>query len=138
PVGGLPAFQPSAPQYPACTYTPPLLKQGPTNSTPTTAVSRPQPAVARGQKPEESRPTPLTMPTPEELGIAVPKSAVGPIDWAAVRARLDRIGAPAFTLERAGTGYHVSCRLPAGRSVEGRGATEADAIRQALDQAERR
>jgi len=35
-------------------------------------------------------------------------------------------------------GYHFSCRLPAGRSAEGRGASEADAIRQALEQAERK
>jgi hypothetical protein len=115
-----------------------MLKQGPTNPTPAAAVSRPQPAVARGQKPEEPRSTPLAMPTPEDLGIAMPKSAVSAVDWVAVRTRLDRVGATAFTLERAGTGYHFSCRLPTGRSAEGRGTTEADAIRQALDQAERR
>jgi hypothetical protein len=78
------------------------------------------------------------MPTPEELGIVTPKSAVTSVDWASVRSRLDRLGATAFTLERAGTGYHFTCRLPTGRSADGRGATEADAIRQALDQAERR
>jgi hypothetical protein len=127
------------PQYPACTYTPPLLKQGPTN--PSAAAARPQPVakpVARGQKPEDSRPAPLAMPTPEELGIVMPKSTVTPVDWASVRSRLDRLGATAFTLERAGTGYHFSCRLPTGRSAEGRGVTEADAIRQALEQAERK
>jgi hypothetical protein len=78
------------------------------------------------------------MPTPEELGIAMPKSVVMPVDWASVRARLDRIGATAFTLERAGSGFHFTCRLPTGRAAEGRGVTEADAIRQALDQAERK
>ena len=77
------------------------------------------------------------MPTPEELGIPMPRPAITPVDWSSVRARLDRLGATAFSLERAGTGYRFSCRLPAGRSAEGRGATEADAIRQALDQAER-
>ena len=78
------------------------------------------------------------MPTPEQLGIAMPKPAATPVDWASVRARLDRVGATAFTLERAGPVYHFTCRLPAVRSAEGRGATEADAIRQALEQAERK
>jgi hypothetical protein len=94
--------------------------------------------VARAQKPEDPRPAQLAMPTPEELGIAMPKPAAASVDWASVRARLDRLGATGFSLERAGAGYHFSCRLPAGRSSEGRGATEADAIRQALDQAERK
>jgi hypothetical protein len=115
-----------------------MLKQAPISSTPTAAVARPQPAVARGQKPDEPRQAALAMPTPEELGIGTSKPAAGPIDWLTVRARLDRVGATAFALERAGTGYHFSCRLPTGRSAEGRGATEADAIRQALDQAERK
>jgi hypothetical protein len=115
-----------------------MLKQGPINPAAATAVSRPQPAVARGQKPEEARPAPLAMPTPEDLGISMPKPAAMPVDWSSIRARLDRLGATAFSMERAGGSFHFSCRLPAGRSLEGRGATEADAIKQALDQAERR
>src|SRR5947208_113040 len=81
---------------------------------------------------------PLAMPRPEELGSGMRKPAVAPVDWTTIRARLDRVGATAFSLERAGTGYHFTCRLPAGRSADGRGATEADAIRQALEQAERK
>jgi hypothetical protein len=92
----------------------------------------------RGQKPDEARPAPLAMPTPEELGVPVPKAAPAAPDWAAVHARLDRLGATAFALERAGQGYRFTCRLPADRTVEGRGTTQAEAIRMALDQAERR
>jgi hypothetical protein len=93
---------------------------------------------------DEPRSAPLVIPTPEELGIVVPKPVARDraqpevADWTATRAALDRLGAMAFTLEQAGMGYRFSCRLSAGRLVEGRGATEAEAIRLALEQAERR
>jgi hypothetical protein len=125
-------------------YAPPVPPQRPpvAPGTPVAhAPGSPAKPVVRGQKPDEARPAPLVMPTPEELGIPVPKAAPAApaaVDWAAVHARLDRLGATAFALERAGQGYRFTCRLPADRTVEGRGATQVEAIRMALEQAERR
>lgn len=89
------------------------------------------------------------MPTPEQLGIPMPKAPPSAsrererpesvaVDWTALRARLDRLGVTAFTLEKAANGYRFTCHRAAGRLVEGRGATEAEAIRLALEQTERR
>jgi hypothetical protein len=131
-VGGLPALPVYAPAFPPA------------------ARPQPQPAprpparpVVRGQKPDESPRAPaelppLVMPTPQELGIPVPRVTAKPVDWSDVRARLDQLGATGFALEKAGAGYRFTCQLPAGRLVEGRGATEAEAVRLGLEQAEGR
>jgi hypothetical protein len=83
------------------------------------------------------------MPTPEQLGLAPvrPAAAVADTDWAAVHRRLDRLGATCFHLEKATGGTRITCLLPtaqAGRShrVEAQAASEGDAVRLALDQAE--
>jgi hypothetical protein len=100
--------------------------------------------VVRGQKPEEPRPAAppaLAMPPPEALGVPVPRPAA-PVDWAALRVRLDRLGATQFALETLSEGgYRFTCRLPSAdparpRAAEGRAATEAEAVRLALEQAE--
>ena len=80
------------------------------------------------------------MPSPEELGIAKPAA---PVDWPAVQARLDRLGVLKFALEKLPTdGYRFTCLVPGAdpnrpRPVEAVAATEAEALRQGLEQAER-
>jgi hypothetical protein len=78
------------------------------------------------------------MPTPEALGVAMPAA---PPNWTDLRVRLDRVGATDFALEPLPEGgYRFRCRMPAAngsRTVEGRAATEAEAVRRALEQAGR-
>jgi hypothetical protein len=79
------------------------------------------------------------MPPPEALGVSVPRPAV-PVDWTAVRVRLDRLGATQFGLEKLTTGgYSFHFRLPSAdptkpRAIEGRAATEAEAVQRAMEQ----
>jgi hypothetical protein len=110
------------------------------------AAGRAPAPVVRGQMPEEPHPAAappkLALPPPEALGVPVPHPAA-PVDWTALRVRLDRLGATQFALERLPEGdYRFRCRLPSAdpahpRTVEVRAATEAEAVRQALAQAER-
>jgi hypothetical protein len=85
----------------------------------------------RGQSPEEPRsekPLPA-LPSPEELGVSVPK----PANWCELRIRLDRLGASEFQLKPNDGGWHFTCKLRDGRTLEGRGATDADAVIQAIE-----
>jgi hypothetical protein len=76
------------------------------------------------------------MPPPEALGVPVPRPVV-PVDWTAVRVRLDRLGATQFGLEKLATGgYWFHFRLPSAQPIEGRAATEAEAVQRAMEQAE--
>jgi hypothetical protein len=140
-------------------YYPPAYPTQPAAAWPQAAAPQPQqplriaaparPPVARGQMPEEPRrpvappaPTRLEMPSPEELGIAVAKPAAA-VDWSAMHARLDRLGVLKFALEKLPTdGYRFTCLVPGAdpnrpRPVEATAATEAEAVRRAVELAER-
>jgi hypothetical protein len=148
-IGGPPVVQQPYAPYPYPAYVPPAYAQQPPAPRPTPrpastlqAAARPAPVV-RGQKADEpppARPTPrpLEMPSPEALGVPVPAAE---LDWTDLRLRLDRVGATGFALEQVPGGYRFACRVPTAggspRTVEGRAATEAEAVRQALDQAGR-
>ena len=114
---------------PAQPWTPPPSQQA-------VLPRMPNPPVVRGQIPDEApvRPKPqLVMPTPEALGVpAVPPSLTE------LRVRLDRIGATGFSLDPAPEGgYRFRCQVPTAsgpRMVEGRAATEAEAVRRGLEQ----
>jgi hypothetical protein len=56
------------------------------------------------------------------------------VDWCELRVRLDRVGASDFQLTPGEDGWRFSCRLPSGHTLEGRGATDADAVLNALSQ----
>jgi hypothetical protein len=74
------------------------------------------------------------MPPPEALGVSMPAP---PPDWTDLRVRLDRLGATGFSLEKQADGYRFTCevRTTAGpRTLEGRAATEAEAVQRALAQ----
>jgi hypothetical protein len=151
-IGGPPIAQPYYP-YP---YQPPVTNvpgspgyvQQPPAARPTqswpppsqqAAVPRmPAPPVVRGQIPDEppARPTlKLEMPPPEALGVKMPAA---PPDWTDLRVRLDRIGATGFTLDPLPEGgYRFHCQVPTSggqpRTIEGKAATEGEAVRRALD-----
>ena len=121
-IGGSPI--PVYPTYPQAG--PPSYPQAPR---PVAVRPQPRPApTVRGQKAEEPR-TLAAMPTPEQLGVALPK----PADWTELRVRLDRLGASQFTLVKNDGGWRFACQLPGGRSLEGHGATDADAVSDALN-----
>lgn len=137
-IGGLPVVQQPVYQYPP--YVPPAYVPRPPATQQATA--RPSAPVVRGQKPDEVSarpvPRPLEMPSPQALGVPVPATE---LDWTDLRVRLDRMGATGFLMEQVPGGYHFACRVTTAggqpRLVEGRAATEADAVRRALDQAGR-
>jgi hypothetical protein len=140
-IGGPPIVQP----YPQYQYLPPPVPRTPPRTTANAAAARQPrpPAVVRGQSPDEPPARPAVarvpdMPPPEALGVAAP---VTELDWTDLRVKLDRLGATGFVLEKPPEGgYRFACRLPTAgglRTVEGRAATEAEAVRRALTAAGR-
>ena len=81
----------------------------------------------------ERRPLP-PMPTPEQLGVGMPK----PVTMIDLRVRLDRLGASGFQLAQQPDGWRFACRLPNGRTVEALGQCEVEAVQRALLQVEPR
>ena len=106
--------------------------------------SAPRPKV-RMQAPEPtSTSARLSLPPPEQLGLA-PTRSTSPqesLDWNQVRTRLDRMGAVGFhldRLERGGTRvrFFLPARQPnTTQHIEAAADTEAAALRLALDRAE--
>jgi hypothetical protein len=97
--------------------------------------------VVRGQIPDEAPVRPslkLDMPSPEALGVVVPAA---PPNWTDLRVRLDRIGATGFSLDLLPEGgYRFRCQVLTAngpRTVEGRAATEGEAVQRVLGQVRR-
>ena len=114
------------------------------------APQAPRPKI-RLQAPDTPKFVPLILPTPEALGVTVarPKNptptavvpAAAPLDWNLVHARLQRLGALGFHLDRMNQGkVRVSFLLPAGeqrtRAFEVVGDNDASAVAAALQDAE--
>jgi hypothetical protein len=134
-------------------YIPPQFNQVPAPPSPASVVA-PQPSVAgpviraqsgddSGSHPVANKPAPLQMPSPEQMGLkAVSPSDLEHADWIDAHRRLDRIGAQSFFVERlAGGGCHFCCVLPSKDAehihrIEVRAATEDEAVRLALAEAE--
>ena len=91
-----------------------------------------------------SRPSPVTLPTPEQLGVACTPAAARPaatpeaVDWNATHTRLRQLGALGWQVARLPQGgYRFTFLLPTAqpncsRHVEATGASEAEAVRLAL------
>jgi hypothetical protein len=83
----------------------------------------------------------VIIPTPEQLGVA--RRAEMHADWAVTRQRLQELGAVSFQVDHpAAGGCRFVCWLPQGqpgttRCIEAHAATEAEAVRLALDRAAR-
>ena len=107
--------------------------------------------TVRGQDDDAPARPPVRIPTPDELA-ATPKAAVRipspeelglgevgekvvtgdePLDWSMVERKLDAVGAAGYGMEKAATGFRFTVQLPTG-PVVGRGATKAEAVRNAL------
>jgi hypothetical protein len=77
------------------------------------------------------------------VGVAPARPADPAADWQAIRRRLDELRTDGFQLERLSAGgFRFTCWVPggAGRKAQrfaGQGVSEAEAVRDALDQAER-
>ncbi|MFO0810456.1 MAG: hypothetical protein U0746_17665 [Gemmataceae bacterium] len=126
-----PFWEPPAQVAPRPAPRPQPVAPKPVPRAPTPVAAAPKPPAARAQMPEEPRPSvALTLPTPEQLGVPMP------LTWTEIRVRLDRLGANGFALDKEPTGYRFACKLPNGRTIEARAATEGEAARQALAQAE--
>lgn len=85
----------------------------------------------------------MVMPSPEELGLASrSRSAAAPMDWTAIRQRLDALGISGFQLQRLPNGsFRFSCELPTGQGampIRGEAPTEEGAVQQVLNQASAR
>lgn len=117
------------------------------------AAAAPRSPVARfrAQSPDEPlskeipvppRPTPIAMPSPEQLGVAPAQADAGGFDWSGAHRRLDLLGAVACQRERlAQGGYRFTCVLPTTQAdrthrVEAVAASEEEAVRLALQRAE--
>jgi hypothetical protein len=107
--------------------------------------------IVRGQRPEEpiepARPAPrppetIRLPSPEELGVGVRRTADAGLDWDTVHRRLEGLGAVCFQMNRLPQGgWRVTCLLPTGQSdrsqrIEAEAADRDDAVRLVLERAE--
>jgi hypothetical protein len=94
------------------------------------------------QAADEPPPRRLSLPAPEELGVRPPVAAAASVDWNAVRARLDRLGALSFRVDHLpGGDRRVTFLMPTSspnrtRQIETIAASEAAAVQLALEQAE--
>jgi hypothetical protein len=94
--------------------------------------ARPQPVI-RAQS-DDAPPT-VRIPTPDELGLGVPKIVAGdePLDWSMVERKLDAANVSTYQMDKTASGFAFTCKA-AGGTVSGRGASRAEAVRQALAQ----
>ncbi len=88
--------------YPAPAFAPPQ------NHVP--AQRQPLVRAKAPDEPTPSRPTPLTMPSPEQLGVVVRSAEAGP-DWPAIHARIKELGIVSFHMDSLSDGR---ARSPAG------------------------
>jgi hypothetical protein len=102
-----------------------------------------EPASPAPEPPVEVAPAPLTIPSPDQLGVASVRAGnPTSTDWSAAHHRLDQLGALAFHEERiAGGGCRFICVLPTAQPnrmhrIEAEAASEAEAVQLTLDKAE--
>jgi len=79
-------------------------------------------------------PSALKIPSPEELGLGTAKvTANDPIDWSMVERRMDQLGVTGYQMQKAEDGFRFSIEIR-GKTVIGRGASKAAAVRSAFAQ----
>src|SRR5262249_25304910 len=111
----------------------------------TTAPSTLRPTI-RAQKEDEpdrrAQFARVSLPTPEQLGVAKPLPRDGGADWGDARRRLDALGAVTFQMAKLPEGgSRFTCLLPTDQHnynhrVEAAAATEEEAVRLGLQRAE--
>jgi hypothetical protein len=96
--------------------------------------------IAMPKVEQPSRAT-TAMPSPEELGVSAAHAPATPgVDWTATHARLEQLKATSFALSRVGEEFQFTVLLASGQAdtayrIEGRATTEAEAVRVALQKA---
>ncbi len=92
---------------------------------------------ARGE--EEAVSAPVTLPSPEQAGVARRHGA--DLEWAEAHRRLDEMGIVDFQIKPNGDGgFRFACLMPSGQPdrfyrIEGQGTTQREAVRVALERA---
>lgn len=115
---------------------------------PTYAPQRPAPPaqpkpIIRAQAPEEpnpARPPLLTLPSPEQLGVAI-RPNDNAADWTSLRTRMKELGVLSFHLDSLPDGRtRFTCWMPGdrpglSRRIESVAATESEAMQRGLQEA---
>jgi hypothetical protein len=89
-------------------------------------------------QPKEHRPAPITLPSPEELGVASTKAGADSFDWSPVQRRFRDAGASCFHVEfMPEGGCKLICLLPAeqpdrNHRIDVQSSSEEEAARLAL------
>lgn len=106
------------------------------------APTQPKPVI-RAQAPEEptpARPPLLTLPSPEQLGVAV-RPQDNAADWTELRTRMKELGVVGFHIDSLPDGRtRFTCWMPGNRPgltrrIESVAATEAEAMQRGLQAA---
>lgn len=108
------------------------------------AAPTPPREVIRGAAPEQVPASKFSMPTPEQLGVALPAmemSEVKDVNWALVHQRLRSAGSVSFQSDRTQNGFKFSCMVPDKKQgpvhrFESSAPTEHEAIHSMLKQVE--
>jgi hypothetical protein len=112
-------------------------------SAPRAAAPAPARPLVRAKAPDEptpARPARLTMPSPEQLGVAVRPAPSG-LDWTAMHARMKELRIVGFHQDSTPDGRaRFTCWVPGGQPgltqrIEVLAATEAEAVQRALQRA---
>jgi hypothetical protein len=117
------------------------------------AAAPPKPTAVRAQmdddmppppprRPAETKAAPLSMPSPEQLGVAGVRKGESAVDWDLVHRRFREAGATCVQFDHPSQGgCRLVCLLPTAHSdrthrIEAEAATEAEVARLALSQLE--
>ena len=157
-IGGAPMMTPFAPAYPPGSYpalgatyprqpyeAPPAVWQAPASGGTAWAQQQAPRPIFRGKgadepaAPLQAAVARLSMPSPDQLGVSRPNGA--DTDWTTVKQRLDRLSPSYVHMDRVQGGYRFTCLLPTTKAdrthrVEALAATEAEAVRLALNKCE--
>jgi hypothetical protein len=138
-----PAFAPPARTAPAAVAVPARTTPA-TVAVPARTPESRQPVV-RAQAPEEPkppRPPLLTLPPPEQLGVAVRPVENAAADWTALHARMKELGVQSFQMDKLADGRaRFTCWLPLDRPgmtrrIECEAASALEAMQRGLREAE--
>jgi hypothetical protein len=114
----------------------------PRRPAPTAQAAAPAPKPTfRAAPPDEtpSRPAPLVMPSPERLGVGLPRPPT--LDATTIARRLQQLGASGYHLDRLPEGgFRFTCWIPTAQPgvsnrIEATAASESEAARLALEKA---
>ncbi|MBV9121990.1 MAG: hypothetical protein JO112_01360 [Planctomycetes bacterium] len=123
---------------------PPAMVQQPAPRPPTVrGMMEDEPSALAAPLVAPPRPSLLKMPSPQQLGLAPAKpEEAGEVDWTTAHQRLKALGAVCFNLVQLPQGgCRFTCLLPTNQPnrshrIEAQAASEGEAVRLALDQAE--